>query len=128
MSIHQSRLRGALILPCMWHLMNIRHSMLCIVPRDVVITPDTQSVRPGQQLILECTAQGTQPITYEWSKADGTLSPWAIIDDGSLEIESIRANDAGQYQCRATNRAGYTDAYADVTVLGISNYYTIFFT
>ena len=91
------------------------------MPRDVIISPGSQSVKPGQQLILACTAQGAQPITYEWSKADGTLSPWAIIDEGSLEIDSVQANDAGQYQCRATNRAGYTDAYADIIVLGNFN-------
>ena len=98
------------------------YSLLTILcterPSGVSISPASVSLRPGHQLLLECTAQGLEPIRYEWSKADGILSPWATTDAGFLGISSLTASDAGQYLCRAINRAGYTDAYADVNVLG----------
>lgn len=81
------------------------------------ITPSTVSVRPGGQLRLQCSASGTEPIRYEWSKIYGTLSS-ATTDDSVLEIDYVTSRDAGRYQCRATNEAGSSDAYADVVIQG----------
>jgi dystroglycan 1 len=81
------------------------------------ISPNSQTLRPGDQLALQCTATGTQPVSIEWFKVDGTLSASTYVDRGLLEIVTVTAADGGRYKCRVTNRAGYAEAFADVVIL-----------
>jgi len=42
-----------------------------------------------------------------------------ILEDGSLLIAAVRANDAGKYTCIRTNDAGMVEESAFLSVLGI---------
>jgi len=72
--------------------------------------------------MMHCIEADGQPVLFEWLKVDGMLSSAAHSDSysGLLEIASVTANDAGQYRCQATNRAGSSDAFADITLAGMS--------
>ncbi|EDO32136.1 predicted protein, partial [Nematostella vectensis] len=80
----------------------------------ITLQPEPTVVREGNPLILSCAADGRPIPSYEWLK-DGH-----VITDSSnstLEIESASREDAGRYQCVASNRIGNeTSRYADVTV------------
>jgi len=77
-----------------------------------------KTLRPGDHLTMQCIEVSDQPVLFQWSKLDGTLSSAARVDSGSLEIASVAADDAGRYQCRATNSAGYSDAVAEIILAG----------
>ena len=112
------------------HIENIAMSMksLCLwsgVP-DIYITPAVQTLRAGDHLMMRCMEADGQHVLFEWSKVDGTLSSAVHVDShsGVLEVASFSADDAGQYQCRATNQAGSSDAFAEITLAGISPFVT----
>ncbi|XP_072887750.1 basement membrane-specific heparan sulfate proteoglycan core protein isoform X3 [Hemitrygon akajei] len=89
---------------------------------DVETTPyatfdvETVTVRVGEIIRLHCLSQGTPPITYEWSKVNGTLPDRAIKRNGILQINLAVVSDSGKYRCLVKNRVGESDAFATVTV------------
>ena len=86
----------------------------------VSVEPKELVVKPGDVIQIQCSGRrGQQPVRYEWSKVDGQMSSSAFDADGLLEIFDTNAGDAGRYRCRATNQAGYTDAFADVILQGL---------
>ena len=80
--------------------------------------PSTQTLRPGDILRIYCSVVGPPPYSIKWSKVNGALSASAVEEDGFLEVVSVTASDGGHYRCRATNDAGYSDAFAEVVILG----------
>ena len=98
-------------------------NLLCVflvssAPPTLYITPQQLTIRIGDLLQIQCVAQGSQPITIEWSKMDGQLSTAASDRHGVLRIQPITAADAGRYRCMASNEAGRSELYAEVTVVG----------
>jgi len=89
---------------------------------DVYVTPALQTLRPGEHLLLRCVEVDSQPVLYEWSKVDGSLSSGVHVDmsSGVLEVDSVTERDAGRYRCQATNRAGHSDAFAEIIMAGMS--------
>jgi len=70
--------------------------------------------------MMQCVEVDDQPVLFEWSKVDGTLSSAVRVDQsGFLEVTSITARDAGRYRCQATNQAGHSDAFAEVIMAGM---------
>lgn len=55
---------------------------------------------------MECIAQSALPVTYQWRRLDGELSPDAYIQDGWLRFNQVHRSDAGSYQCLARNDYG----------------------
>ena len=99
--------------------------MLCtvVVPPRVTVHPRTQTLRPGDLFRVSCEA--FDPLTnqqkpVEWSRDPrGDLSPSANIDDdGTLEIVSVTAPDAGLYRCTAYNEAGPNLAVTELVIFG----------
>ena len=92
----------------------------------MVVTPQTQVLRTGDALRIQCVARGgDRPITLEWQRGGGggsygTALPSSASDrgDGLLEIPRLTAADAGQYKCVGVNNAGRAEAYADVQLIG----------
>ena len=87
-------------------------------PPSLYITPQMLSVRAGEVLQIQCVAEGTPPIVIQWSKVGGQLSQAASERDGILRIQPVTAADAGRYRCLASNEAGRSELYADVSVMG----------
>ncbi|OWF52578.1 Hemicentin-1 [Mizuhopecten yessoensis] len=100
--------------------------------REFSITVNALPTLPGNLLtntseiensdvILECPATGTPPPDITWYKDDVALSSddfgVSILPDGSLELESISAEDSGEYRCLATNIAGEVDHTTRLKVL-----------
>jgi len=86
---------------------------------DIYITPAVQTLRPGDHLLMQCVEVDNQPVLFEWSKVDGTLSSAVHIDNsGFLEVASVTVRDAGRYRCHATNQAGHSDAFAEIIMAG----------
>lgn len=54
----------------------------------------------------ECVASSPSPVTYQWTRLDGQLSPDADVSNGLLRFNVIRRSDVGDYQCHARNEYG----------------------
>lgn len=93
--------------------------------------PATQTLRPGDLFQVTCEAFDpltNQQVRVEWSRdPTGDLSPSAIIDDGSLEIVSVTAPDAGSYRCTAYNKAGANSAVSELVIFGYFRVFILLF-
>lgn len=78
--------------------------------------PDDVAVRVGEVIRLQCLAHGTPPLTYTWTKLDGSLPPRAEVNGGDLQINLATAEDAGSYKCVASNKVGNSEVVAKVAV------------
>ncbi|XP_065222037.1 basement membrane-specific heparan sulfate proteoglycan core protein isoform X4 [Planococcus citri] len=86
-------------------------------PPKISLNPAIQTVRPGDNANVECTAEGDQPIAIQWTTKTGapfTRSTSTI--EGRLMFRGITVNDAGQYVCTARNTWGEAEAVAEVQV------------
>jgi len=93
-----------------------------VVPPRVTVHPRTQTLRPGDLFRVSCEAfdpLNNQQLRVEWSRdLRADLSPSANIDDGTLEIVSVTAPDAGLYRCTATNDAGPNSVVTELVIFG----------
>lgn len=80
------------------------------------LLPDNVAVRVGEVIRLQCLAHGTPPLTYAWSRLDGSLPSRAVVNGGDLQINLAAAGDAGSYKCVASNSVGSSEVAAKVTV------------
>ncbi|XP_028266708.1 basement membrane-specific heparan sulfate proteoglycan core protein isoform X10 [Parambassis ranga] len=78
--------------------------------------PDDVSVRVGEVIRLQCLAHGTPPLTYTWSKLEGSLPPRVQINGGDLQINLATTEDAGNYKCVVGNKVGNSEVVAKVSV------------
>ncbi|XP_068097693.1 basement membrane-specific heparan sulfate proteoglycan core protein isoform X5 [Hyperolius riggenbachi] len=86
-------------------------------PPYATTMPDEVTVGAGEAVRLQCLAHGTPPLTYQWTKVNGSLSGSASTEDGVLRILQATAGDAGTYRCVASNKVGRSEATAQVSVL-----------
>jgi len=86
------------------------------VPPRWVIEPTDTSVASGQDVVLNCQADGYPVPNVTWRKADGN-NPGEYKDflfepnvkfykNGSLEFTHIGKESEGQYVCEARNEIG----------------------
>ncbi|EFN64027.1 Myosin light chain kinase, smooth muscle [Camponotus floridanus] len=79
--------------------------------------------RISERLQLECRIRGTPSVTPTWYRNGRPLERSARIKryfDGTtakIEISKVKASDAGEYTCVATNVLGSTKSSCQVTVL-----------
>ncbi|XP_043919164.1 basement membrane-specific heparan sulfate proteoglycan core protein isoform X3 [Protopterus annectens] len=85
-------------------------------PPYATVLPDDISVRVGDAISLQCLAHGTPPITYEWTKEDGSLPSRSTVRNGILQINGATAEDAGNYKCVVKNKVGRAHTTAVVKV------------
>ena len=115
------------ILPLLFFSMNIflLTVLLCchlfisayLEPPLVIVDPPSQTVTEGTTVVFRCIiTAGTLPVTTVWTKLGGALPASAIDNNGILEISNAAVEDAGNYKCQATNEAGVSEAFADLTV------------
>ncbi|XP_071582358.1 basement membrane-specific heparan sulfate proteoglycan core protein isoform X12 [Temnothorax nylanderi] len=87
-----------------------------ISPPRIELNPTRQTVGPGENPSIICTATGDEPLHIEW-EAIGRPLPYSVSHSGgNLQFHGITYSDAGKYVCKATNAAGTAEAVAEVLV------------
>ncbi|XP_046324592.1 basement membrane-specific heparan sulfate proteoglycan core protein isoform X2 [Marmota monax] len=89
-------------------------------PPYATVVPEHASVRAGETVRLQCLAHGTPPLSFQWSRADGTLPQSAAARNELLQFEATGPEDSGRYRCQVANRVGSAEAFAQVLVQGPS--------
>ncbi|XP_039213555.1 hemicentin-1 isoform X2 [Crotalus tigris] len=83
-------------------------------------SPATANVIEGQQLTLSCVLLAGNPIPErKWIKSSTVVvqTPYiSLWSDGSLHLERVRLQDAGDYSCMASNVAGTDNKTTTVNV------------
>uniref|UniRef100_A0A4W4EN23 Neural cell adhesion molecule L1-like protein n=1 Tax=Electrophorus electricus TaxID=8005 RepID=A0A4W4EN23_ELEEL len=72
----------------------------------------------GEELLLECIAEGFPTPKVEWSRVGHGLSDRAVVENHGkiLSIEEVQQEDEGKYMCKARNAHGEAVHYFYVTV------------
>ena len=73
------------------------------VPAGVGVQPQGARVAEGDTVVLQVSATGTLPITYQWRK-NGVELPGATSD--SLVLSNLTTDDSGNYSVRVSNAWG----------------------
>ncbi|XP_035616135.1 neural cell adhesion molecule L1-like protein isoform X4 [Oncorhynchus keta] len=81
------------------------------------VKSETQLVK-GDELLLECIAEGFPTPMIEWLKIDHMLPDRVTIENHGklLSIDQVDEDDNGKYMCKATNIHGMAVHYFDVSV------------
>uniref|UniRef100_A0A8C0MUA0 Hemicentin 2 n=1 Tax=Canis lupus familiaris TaxID=9615 RepID=A0A8C0MUA0_CANLF len=85
------------------------------------VKPQDVTVRPREDVALQCQASGEPAPTVEWLRAGQPLRAsqrLRTLPDGSLWLQRVEAGDAGTYECVAHNLLGSTTARAILAVRG----------
>lgn len=78
----------------------------------VQVTPHIQSLRPGEEAIMNCRATGEPFPKVEWLKNDEPLRvdiphKYEVVGNGTqLRVRNIGYADTGAYMCQATSVGG----------------------
>lgn len=87
-----------------------------------IATPRDKVVGAGRRVVIRCEVVGNPPPTVFWSKApsqtffaNGNNGRFRILE-GSLVIENVQREDAGEYTCQGVNTAGSAAAKARLEV------------
>jgi hypothetical protein len=90
----------------------------CFTPIQPAITqqPTNQTVTAGITAIMNVTAAGTRPLTYQWSFGTNSM-PGAT--NGSLVLPKVQATNAGIYSVVVSNP--YGSATSSNAVLTVNN-------
>uniref|UniRef100_A0A4X2M3Z2 Basement membrane-specific heparan sulfate proteoglycan core protein n=1 Tax=Vombatus ursinus TaxID=29139 RepID=A0A4X2M3Z2_VOMUR len=78
--------------------------------------PEEALVGVGEIVQFQCLAHGTPPLTFHWSRVNGSLPRRAAVRGDLLRINPTSPEDAGQYQCLVTNRVGSAQAFAHLRI------------
>ncbi|CAL1298846.1 unnamed protein product [Larinioides sclopetarius] len=97
-------------------LFTARARLAVVAPPRIQLNPPRQTARPGDIVRIQCSAIGDQPISIDWSRIGGYLSPSMVQAGGVLTFQGITSNDAGRYLCTAANAAGKAEGVAEVIV------------
>lgn len=89
---------------------------------EFLTSPRSVSVMSGNDVTMECSANGLPQPTITWLK-DGRELDLELLDNrymktgsGSLTIMNVRPGDEGGYQCRAENTEDSVDSGLVLTV------------
>lgn len=89
-----------------------------LAPPRIELNPTRQTVGPGENPSIICTATGDEPLHIEWETIGRPLPHSVSHSGGILQFHGITYSDAGKYVCKATNAAGTAEAVAEVLVNG----------
>lgn len=91
-------------------------------PRFSVTPDDTIYVSLGNDIILNCQAEGTPTPEILWYKDANPVEPSVTVgifnDDTELRISNIRHEDIGDFTCIARNGEGQISHTARVIIAG----------
>jgi hypothetical protein len=74
-----------------------------LVPPTITTQPAGQLVEPGATVVLTVSAEGTDPLTYQWQR-DGADLPGRT--ESTLDLGTVALADSGSYRVVITNTAG----------------------
>lgn len=77
-------------------------SLLIVEPR-IVMSSSNMSLIEGQTLELNCEASANPIPMYRWTYNNKSLE---YVNKAKFLIKSIKRDDAGVFQCTASNRHG----------------------
>ena len=87
---------------------------------DVEVFPATRTVNETDSAFFQCSASGNPRPTILWSKLEnGTEITLAGASGERLHLKNVTGNDAGVYQCLATNILGQARGEARLVVNGM---------
>lgn len=94
------------------------------------VTPQDKVVGVGRTVSLRCEVTGNPPPAVFWNKETSQIlmfprqdhGRFSVTDEGTLIIEPVRKEDAGDYVCQALSVAGSAYAKAKIEVKGQSDY------
>ncbi len=78
-------------------------ALAVIVPPSINVQPAGLTVLQGSNVTLSVVADGTAPLSYQWSKDGAALSG---ARSASLSLNNVQAADAGAYAVSVANAAG----------------------
>ncbi|XP_077994114.1 neogenin-like isoform X3 [Glandiceps talaboti] len=91
---------------------------------EFVNSPSDIEVIEGEEVILECAANGYPAPSMSWWKDGQTLRPsrdpedhYSLVGGANLRIRLVSETDSATYRCSATNILGTVDARAELLVL-----------
>ena len=79
------------------------------IPEITASPPLQVNISRGDNLVFNCSAESTLPITFHWRKNDVPI-PNANTD--TLVIRSVQRSDQGNYSCHVTNVIGSSPSFA----------------
>nr|XP_035930961.1 hemicentin-1-like isoform X1 [Halichoerus grypus] len=93
-------------------------------PPPVIQVPDNVTVTPGERAVLTCLVISAVDYNLTWQRNDRDArqadpARMRILANLSLELRSVKFNDAGEYHCVVSNEGGSSAASVFLTVQGI---------
>ena len=97
---------------------------LFAAPPVFLTKPQDKTVRPGENVLLECSVESSQGTILFWQK-DGRSAPFLpdteqqhifVEKSGNLLIESVSSQDQGWYGCFAVSGTGTNTALARLSL------------
>lgn len=90
---------------------------------EFVLTPLDTKLDAGSTFIWDCTATGRPTPVITWKKDSEEFLPGypehiSVLANNSLIIRGVKPEDAGQYQCHASNGVGVHVVQAELHVRG----------
>ena len=79
-------------------------------PPTIDTQPVSDTVVAGDDATFTIVASGTEPLTYQWYKFDGTWQPVVGATSSTFIITDTEASDAGTYRCTVTNDIDSVDS------------------
>lgn len=93
------------------------YSLVCTVAPNIMSPEQEMNGTLGDDLMMDCLHTGTPRPDLKWLHNDvavNLLDRYSVMDNGSLLISSMKAEDAGVWTCVVSNVLG--QAQMNVTV------------
>ncbi|GAB0090251.1 Peroxidasin [Sergentomyia squamirostris] len=97
--------------------------MVDVIPR-FVITPENRTVRVGEEVVLDCEAEGNPSPLLSWERDDGqqiVFTARIYLTGNQLHIKDAKESDSGLYVCVAENSVGSTETVVSVEIQNLAN-------
>ena len=78
--------------------------------------PESVSTLVGDNIVLQCTANGFPTPDVKWQDSDVFSERVVVYTNGTLVINNATVNDSGKYICLASNIAGVSKIQVNVKV------------
>ncbi|XP_052746482.1 basement membrane-specific heparan sulfate proteoglycan core protein isoform X2 [Bicyclus anynana] len=91
-------------------------SLQVIAPPRITLRPPTQTVHPGQSPTVECVVEGDDITDVSWRPVNAVTSSRVDYRGRTLIFRQIEIEDAGEYECIATNSIANASGTAEVIV------------